>query len=182
MRVAAPLLFIKRYGKKSHMPMRWLLSLSGLLVLASCASAPSAPAVDVAAEEAKIRDLEANQVKNFAAKDIDKIIAFYADDATLMVAGDPVRKGKDEIKKGLGAMVADPSLNMQFSPQRVEIGKSGDVAFTQGSYQLTISDPKSKKPITDKGSYVTGYKKQADGSWRAVSDIAVSALPVGGPS
>ena len=89
-------------------------------------------------------------------------------------------KGKDEIRKGLGAMVADPNLTMQFSPQRIEIGKSGDVAFSQGSYQLTVSDSKTKKPINDKGSYVTGYKKQADGSWKAESDIAVSELPIPG--
>jgi len=159
-----------------------LACISTLLFLAGCAQTASAPTVDVAAEEAKIRDLEATQMKNFASKDIDKIMAFYADDATMITSGEPALKGKDAIRKGLAGMVADPNLNLQFKPDRVEVGKSGDVAFTQGSYQLTLSDPKTKKPLNDRGSYVTAYKKQSDGSWKAVSDVAVSELPPGGAS
>lgn len=161
-----------------------LVSLGGLwlLLLAGCASAPPAPTVDLAAEEAKLREVEASQVKNFAAKDVDKIINFYADDATFMVAGIPAVKGKDAIKKTLAAFLADPNLKLEFGPQRVEVGKSGDVAFTQGSYQMTATDAKTKKPIADKGSYVTGYRKQADGSWKAVSDINVSEVPPAGGS
>jgi len=41
---------------------------------------------------------------------------------------------------------------------------------------MTLTDAKRKKPVTDKGSYVTGYRKQADGSWKAVSDINVSEV------
>jgi ketosteroid isomerase-like protein len=28
--------------------------------------------------------------------------------------------------------------------------------------------------VTDKGNYVTAYKKQADGSWKAIQDINTS--------
>jgi hypothetical protein len=45
---------------------------------------------------------------------------------------------------------------------------------------MTVTDPKTKKAITDKGTYVTGYRKQTDGSWKAVSDINTSELPPGG--
>ena len=38
-------------------------------------------------------------------------------------------------------------------------------------------NPASKKPQSDKGSYVTVYKKQADGSWKAASDIATNETP-----
>ena len=43
-------------------------------------------------------------------------------------------------------------------------------------------DPKTGKVMSDNGSYVTVYKKQQDGSWKAVEDFAVaepgSAKPV----
>jgi uncharacterized protein (TIGR02246 family) len=156
--------------------------MSTLLFVAGCAQTSSAPSVDLAAEEAKIRELEETHMKNFASKDMDKIMAFYADDATFITTGGPALKGKDAIRKGLAGMVADPNLNLQFKADRVDVGKSGDVAFTQGSYQLTVSDAKTKKPLNDKGSYVTTYRKQADGSWKAVSDVAVSELPPGGAS
>ena len=43
---------------------------------------------------------------------------------------------------------------------------------------MTMTDPKAKKPVTDKGKYVTVYKKQADGSWKAVADIMNSDMPL----
>jgi hypothetical protein len=42
-----------------------------------------------------------------------------------------------------------------------------------------VTDPATKQPIHDKGSYATVYKKLADGTWKAVSDIASSATPPG---
>jgi uncharacterized protein (TIGR02246 family) len=153
----------------------------GVLTLAGCASAPpAAPSVDVAAEEAKIRQAEATQQKAWAGKDMDGLLAYYADDATLMTPGEPAMKGKDSMRKGLQLMLADPNLKLEFNAQRVEVAKSGDLAFSQGTYQLTVTDGKTKKPITDKGNYVTGYRKQADGSWKAVSDINVSELAPSG--
>ena len=41
-----------------------------------------------------------------------------------------------------------------------------------------MTNPKTKKPVTDKGKYVTVYKKQADGSWKAVADILNSDMPL----
>jgi uncharacterized protein (TIGR02246 family) len=156
----------------------------GVLTLAGCASAPSAtpaaPAVDVAAEEGKVRAAEEADQKSWAAKDENGILAFYADDATLMTPGMPAAKGKDAMRPILKAILADPNLKLEFSAQRVEVAKSGDVAFTQGTYQMTTTDGKTKKPVTDKGSYVTGYKRQADGSWKAVSDINTSEIAPNG--
>ena len=34
-----------------------------------------------------------------------------------------------------------------------------------------MTDPKTKKVLTVKGKYVTVFKKQADGGWKAVADI-----------
>jgi len=162
------------------MQRTWLAFL--LIVLAGCSTAPQAPAVDASAEEAKIRDAEVTVMKNWAAKDAEKILTFYADDATLMTPGMPAMKGKDAMRPVLKTLLSDPNLKLDFSSQRIEVGRSGDVAFSQGTYQMTVTDPKTKKAVTDKGSYVTGYKKQADGSWKAVSDINVSELPAAGAS
>ena len=173
------LIFVLWCGIKTLMRKTLLFVPGGflLMALAGCSSAPPAPTVDLAAEEAKIREAEATDMKSWAAKDVDKILAFYADDATLMTPGVPAMKGKDAMRPVLKTMMADPNLKLDFSAQRVEVAKSGDVAFSQGTYQMVVTDPKTKKPVTDKGSYVTGYKKQADGSWKAVSDINESEVP-----
>jgi len=115
---------------------------------------------------------EAQWNQDFAAKDLDKLVAHYADDAVLMSPGMPAASGKDAIRQVLKAMLDDPALSLKFQASKVEVSKSGDMAFTQGSYTMTMTDPASKKTINDQGSYVTTYRKQADGSWKAVADIA----------
>jgi ketosteroid isomerase-like protein len=57
------------------------------------------------------------------------------------------------------------------------VAKSGDVAYTQGSYTMVMTDPQTKQVINDHGSYVTTYRKQPDGTWKAVADIATSEVP-----
>jgi ketosteroid isomerase-like protein len=46
---------------------------------------------------------------------------------------------------------------------------------------MTTTDPKTKKPVTDKGKYAEVYKKQADGSWKAVADMDSSDTPLPAP-
>jgi ketosteroid isomerase-like protein len=52
------------------------------------------------------------------------------------------------------------------------------LGYAQGTYTMTTTDPKTKKPVTDKGKYLVAYKKQADGTWKAVADMDSSDLPL----
>ena len=150
-----------------------------LIALTACNTAPpaaSAPAIDIAAEQAKLRDLEAGFAKEIAAKDVDKVAGHYTDDAVLMGPGMPAAKGKDAIRSAIKSMTDDPNFKLAFSADRIEVSKSGDLAFTKGTYTWTVTDPKTKKPVDDKGSYVTAFQKQADGSWKIVEDINASEV------
>ena len=51
------------------------------------------------------------------------------------------------------------------------------MVYSQGTYTMTVSNQKTKKPMTDKGKFLTVYMKQADGSWKAVSDTFNSDSP-----
>jgi hypothetical protein len=46
---------------------------------------------------------------------------------------------------------------------------------------MTMSDPKQTKTVTDKGKYLTVYRKQADGTWKAVADMINSDLALAPP-
>ena len=80
-------------------------------------------------------------------------------------------KGVAVIHEGLKDILKDAKFALTFAAQHVEVAKSGDVAFTQGTYTNTMTDPKTKKAMTEKGTYVTVYKKAANGNWQAVEDI-----------
>jgi len=100
-----------------------VVSLTSLFLLAGCNTAPPAPAtpaVDIAAEQGKIRDLEAAWSKDAGAKDLEKSVANYADDAILMTPGMPAAKGKDAIRAAWKDMLADPKGKLAFATERVD--------------------------------------------------------------
>jgi ketosteroid isomerase-like protein len=59
---------------------------------------------------------------------------------------------------------------------RAMASKSDDMAYLQGTY--TMTDPKTKKPMTDKGKYLTVFTKQPGGSWKAIADAFNSDPPM----
>jgi ketosteroid isomerase-like protein len=68
----------------------------------------------------------------------------------------------------------DPAFNIRFAADKVEVAQAGDMATSQGRFEETYTDPDSKGPVKVSGSFLTVYKKQADGSWKAVQDWAVA--------
>lgn len=157
------------------------LAAVGLAVIfTGCTPTPAPPpaAPDTHDADVKaIKDVEATWVQNFATKDADKIATVYTDDASVLITDMPVINGMAAIKAALKPMVADKGFSITFSSDKVDVAKSGDLGYSQGTYSMTSTSPKSKKVFSEKGKYVTVFKKQADGSWKAVSDIFNADAP-----
>lgn len=149
--------------------------------VAACNQAPPAAPDTHDADVKAISDLEAQWSQDTAAKNIDKAVNNYADDAVLMTPGAEATSGKDAIASSMKAMAKDPAFSLQFKTLKVDVAKSGDVGYSWGTYQMTMSNPAGKGTLNDHGSYVTIYRKQADGSWKAVEDIATSSVPPPAP-
>jgi uncharacterized protein (TIGR02246 family) len=154
------------------------------LAITGCNQAPPAATAPPDTHDADVKalnDVEAKANSDWAAKNLDGLLAFYADDAVLMTPGGDPAKGRDAIKAGLTPMLADKALSLKFKASKVDVARSGDLGYTQGEYQLTVTNPVTHKVINDHGTYVTTYRKQSDGSWKAVADIATSAVPPAPP-
>jgi ketosteroid isomerase-like protein len=134
----------------------------------------SAPA-DTKAIADQIRASEAQWVKDYAAHDVGKALAHYAPDAALMPSGMKRMTDTGSIEAGLKGLVGDPNFQLSFAPEKVEVAASGDLAYTRGTYTLRMSDPKTHQPMTETGSYITTYKKQTDGSWKAEDDMVAAS-------
>ncbi|HXP85033.1 MAG TPA: SgcJ/EcaC family oxidoreductase [Bryobacteraceae bacterium] len=142
-----------------------------LLLQVACTQAPP-PAPDTrTADEKAIRDSETQWVKDFASRDLDRIVTHYADDASVLMPDLAIMTGKDAIRAGMKDVVADPAFALELQTVKVEVSKGADVAYSQGTYSYAGADPKTKKVMAEKGKYVEVYKKQADGSWKIVEDI-----------
>jgi len=152
------------------------------IFMTACNPATTATPDTHDADVKAISDVEAQANQAWAAKDAEKALAFYADDAILIVPGEDAIQGKTALAASLKGMLADPAISLTFKASKVDIAKSGDLAYAEGSYQLTVTDPATHQPVHDHGNYLTTFRKQADGSWKAVVDAAVSAVPPATPA
>ncbi len=60
--------------------------------------------------------------------------------------------------------VNDTSYTLTWKPSSAEISSSGDLGFTYGIYSLQMNDTSLS------GTYVSIWKKQADGKWKFILD------------
>ena len=147
------------------------------VILAGCNQAlPPAPDTREADAQA-IRDVETAWSASFATKDVDKVGVFWADDASVFMTDSPVLTGIAAIEAAMKPMAEDKNFSISFASTKVEVSKASDLGYTQGAYTMTMTGSRTKKVLPKKGKYVTVYKKQADGGWKAVADIFNADAP-----
>jgi ketosteroid isomerase-like protein len=147
-----------------------------VLLAFGCNRTPPQPASTQAADEAAVRQTDENWSKAAQSKKVDDWVAFYSDDAVLLPPNDKKASGKEEVRKYIGELLMLPGLALSWEPSKVEVARSGDLAYTQGSYRMAFPDPHGK-PATDQGKTLEIWKKQADGNWKCVADMWSSDLP-----
>jgi uncharacterized protein (TIGR02246 family) len=122
-----------------------------------------------AADETAIRAASAAWSHAATAKDLDKVVSFYADDAVVLPNKAPVTRGKENIRKNWAPLLALPGPGLSWKTGSLEVARSGDIAYETGAYDFVITD-KNGKSSDAKGKYVVVWKKQTDGSWKVVVD------------
>jgi len=80
--------------------------------------------------------------------------------------------GVEAIRAGTQKDMDDPGFSLTFNSDKVDVAASGDLAVSRGAFTLTATDPATKAAATTTGTFVTVYKPQSDGSWKAIWDIA----------
>jgi len=141
-------------------------------VLVICvALLPVTLALAAGANEKAVRDADEQWSKVAGAKDLDKTVSFYADDAVVLPPNQTAVTTKDGIRN-LWKGFLDSLTDISWKTTRVETAKSGDMAYLIGTYEMTMKDG-----TKDKGKYCEVWKKQADGKWKVSADMFSSDLP-----
>jgi uncharacterized protein (TIGR02246 family) len=150
----------------------WCSSIALLIVISGCNQQPPD---NRAAHESTIRNLDAQWSKTAGAHDLDGIVSYYSDDAVLLPPNAPAITGKQSIRAAWIDLAA-PNVSLSWQSSKVEVARSGDLAYTTGTYTDAVKDPQGKL-ITDKGKIMEVWKKQPDGGWKVVADTYNSDLP-----
>jgi ketosteroid isomerase-like protein len=161
--------------------MHSLLSIISLLIILTVGMVPSSAQKARSKTEDAVRAADQEWLRVFAAKDLEKSVAFCTDDGSVLAPNVPIATGKEAIRKLFSGFFALPNLNISWQPAKVQVAKSGELGYTSGTYQMSFNDA-SGKLISDRGKYVTVWKRQGDGSWKVLLDIFNSDLPMAASS
>ena len=124
------------------------------------------------ADQDTIRQKAADMEAAFNAKEIDKVVAHYADNSVFMPPNVPRIRGQEPLRDFYNDLVGKgASLDLQ--PE--EISGHGPLAFETGSYSINYNDGVSR----DRGKYLRVLRNTA-GNWRVEKTIWSSDLPVPG--
>jgi ketosteroid isomerase-like protein len=126
--------------------------------------------------EQAVRDADAEWSKVAGAKDLDKTVSFYGDDAIVLPPNQPAVTSKDGIRN-LWKGFLDSLTDISWKTTRVEMARSGEMGYLIGTYALTMKDG-----TKDTGKYCEVWRKQADGKWKVAADMFSSDLPAAAAS
>jgi ketosteroid isomerase-like protein len=144
------------------------------LLLASCIFVEKSAVV-----RATIQRHNSDMERWYASGDVDAAAGMFAEDAWQMPPNNPPLVGRDAIRAfwkqafGWG--------KWQFSFRTEDVRTSGRLAVERGKYVLSFTAAAGAPPgmtsFTDHGNYVTYWREEPDGEWRAVWDAPVSEVP-----
>jgi uncharacterized protein (TIGR02246 family) len=120
-------------------------------------------------DEKTIRDADTLWSHAVETKDLEQILSFYADDASVLPFNAPIATGKEQIRQIWSRLMSTPGFSFRFAPSNVEVAHSGDLAYEVGTFELTMNDAQGK-PVMTPGKYVVVWK-QTDGKWKVTADI-----------
>jgi ketosteroid isomerase-like protein len=122
-----------------------------------------------AADEAAIRVQSAAWSDAAHSQDCEKEVSFYAADAVAFDDGGPIETGIETFRKSCAQDAASKNTSIAWKTAKVEVAKSGEMAYEYGHYHLEITG-KDGKVTTQPGKYLLVWKKQADGAWKVAID------------
>lgn len=133
-----------------------------------------------AADEAAIRQADIAWSKTGETRNLEAMMLYYTEDAVVLLPDMPMAIGKEAIRKAFGPVYETPGFFARWQPAKVEVARSGDIGYVQGTAEITMNDPKGA-PMSRNGKYIEIWKKQADGNWKCAIDILNFDLPAPQP-
>jgi uncharacterized protein (TIGR02246 family) len=105
----------------------------------------------------------------FARRDIDAVLAFYENDAAVVVKPGHIARGKEELRKFFIQLFAHKSEAHQLKTHIIE---SGDVALFISKWRFAGEGPGGER-FSRESVATSVFRKGADGKWRMVIDNSV---------
>jgi ketosteroid isomerase-like protein len=144
-----------------------------LMMLSACT-----PRIDNALEVEALIQADLDFARATADRGVDGWVDAFADEAVMFRSGGLV-VGVDSIRHLMAPAFADSTFRLMWEPVEAHVATAGDLGYTIGRYERMRALTDGTSDVAT-GSYVTIWRKQADGAWKAVLDIGTPDVPPAG--
>jgi uncharacterized protein (TIGR02246 family) len=134
----------------------------------SCTEQEKKPSVE--ADIAAINELYNQYCIRANTGDLDNFLSLWEDSAIRMDPDKPSIIGKENIRKFFEPSFELFSLNVALYGD-TEVQISGDMAFSHGTYTLSLTPKEEGSTIYIDGKWLDILKRQTDGSWKIYIDM-----------
>ncbi len=154
---------------RSH---RIALTFGVLACLGACQDTVDHRSTDAAA----VLAADSAWAQTFARKDITAYLTFVDSNASILPPDAPAVSGLRDVRALVESYMALPGLSGTWHPDRAEVARSGELAYTIGTTDLSYDDPSGKR-VNERGKYIEVWRKGADGRWRMVTETFNADAP-----
>jgi len=106
-----------------------------------------------------------------ADRDMTRFLAFVAENAAFDSADG---RGQDAVRRAWAPFFEPGGPTLRWTPTRAEALVAGDVGYTIGTWERRAKDTRGNA-VVRRGQYLTVWRKQKDGAWRAEFDTGSTA-------
>ena len=142
------------------------------LIITSCSNEKGTAAIDMDVVKKEIQTMEDAYAAAEKAKDADKVVAYYSDDAIGYGRNRPPEVGKTAIKESLAKRLAADTTGNSNVYKVVDLFAEGDMVVEIGSW----AEMSPAGTEVNKGHYMSYFQKR-NGKYVCVRDMSVSSNP-----
>jgi ketosteroid isomerase-like protein len=148
------------------------LAVALITVLSACQ-----PTDQSAGAAEAVRGADIAWAQAFSRKDVAGYLAFVDSMASIQQPNAPTVTGTAAIRALIEGFYALPNLTGTWQPTSVAASRSGELAYSRGTYELSYNDPSGKR-VAERGKYIEVWRRQPDGTWKMVVESFNSDLPL----
>lgn len=115
----------------------------------------------------RIRALDVAWGEAVARRDLDALVGLYAADGAVLWQGEPAHVGSDAIRAAWQTMLKTAGLALTFTPDRIDVSESGDMASDFGKVTMAQDTPAGRQTMVAK--YLVVWKRVGD-DWKVFYD------------
>jgi len=158
--------------------------MNGIKFVFACAALAVAPACtkpagDTRADEKALMQTSRDWSQAAQSGDMEKVASYFADDAVMISSGEKPVRGRQAVRSYLAESMKIPGFRISWEPLEGKV--TGDMGYLLERTRMTMTGPQGT-PVTQELQTVTIWRKQPDGAWKNVVDIAVPAAAADAPA